>query len=598
MILITLLLAVQDVKPPEGKATERMKITKLADMPTHSYPITKKPSELVLDRTAVLALAAAIEKDINADLTKYEIADKTLLKTLYRTLASFAWYRGDATAARANSEKVGSLEDKPAEKMMNGLVMLSMLEAEPGANFHKSLQAKLTARLNALPWATVQDNIKQRKAQSEILSRNLVLGSVEAQLDKAASQGALSQALASAVVGSAVALEKIIPAKDDLTVAYSAVVTAHKTEAKADIWAARDVQLGMKEKLTPVNVAIWDSGTDVTLFPGQLWTGADKSNGIAWTLHSDKTTGALQPLEGKKEDLDQAKSNLKGFEDLQANVDSDDASAVKKRLSELPREGVQPFLENLGQFGNYSHGTHVAGITARGNPAARLMVARITFDYHLQPELPTIEQAQKDAKATEQTVAFFTKNNVRAANMSWGGALLEVDRALEKNHAGGTPDERRALAKKIFGIGYDSLKTALSKAKDTLFVVAAGNSDNDVEFDQVLPSSFKLPNVIVVCAVDQAGDQTSFTSFGNIDVCADGFEVESVIPGGDKVKFSGTSMAAPQVTNLAAKLWALHPKLTVAQVKDFIVRGSDEKKVGDKSIRLVNAKAALALAAK
>jgi subtilisin family serine protease len=184
---------------------------------------------------------------------------------------------------------------------------------------------------------------------------------------------------------------------------------------------------------------------------------------------------------------------------------------------------------------------------------------------------------------------------VRVVNMSWGGSLQDVEHELELNNAGGTADERRALARKIFAIGYDGLFKAMQGAPNILFVIAAGNSNNDVKFDEVMPSSFKLPNVLVAGAVDQAGEQTSFTSFGNSDVYSDGFEVESYIPGGDKMKLSGTSMAAPNVTNLAAKVWAVHPGLSVAQVKDAIVKGAEDKPQGDKTIKLMNPKASFAL---
>jgi subtilisin family serine protease len=81
-----------------------------------------------------------------------------------------------------------------------------------------------------------------------------------------------------------------------------------------------------------------------------------------------------------------------------------------------------------------------------------------------------------------------------------------------------------------------------------------------------------------------------------VDVYSDGFEVESYIPGGDRMKLSGTSMAAPNVTNLAAKLWAVRPSLNVAQVKGFIVQGAEEKKSGEKTIRLLNPKNSMSLA--
>jgi len=106
-------------------------------------------------------------------------------------------------------------------------------------------------------------------------------------------------------------------------------------------------------------------------------------------------------------------------------------------------------------------------------------------------------------------------------------------------------------------------------------VCAAGNSDSNASFDETIPAGFDLPNLLVVGAVDQAGDETSFTSYGKtVKVDADGFQVPSYVPGGAIVKLSGTSMASPNVANLAAKLIALDPKLTPSQTIALIVAGS------------------------
>ena len=79
------------------------------------------------------------------------------------------------------------------------------------------------------------------------------------------------------------------------------------------------------------------------------------------------------------------------------------------------------------------------------------------------------------------------------------------------------------------------------------------NDDNDVEFDEVIPSNFDLPNLMVVAAVDQAGDPTGFTSGGrNVRLYANGFEVESYVPGGERMEMSGTSMACPAAVGAAA----------------------------------------------
>ena len=103
----------------------------------------------------------------------------------------------------------------------------------------------------------------------------------------------------------------------------------------------------------------------------------------------------------------------------------------------------------------------------------------------------------------------------------------------------------------------------MASCPDILFIPAAGNSDQNIEFNKDLPSSIALSNVLVAGAVDQAGDETGFTSYGeNVRIHANGFEVDSYIPGGKRQKFSGTSMSAPNVSNLAAKLLTIDPSLS------------------------------------
>ncbi len=74
---------------------------------------------------------------------------------------------------------------------------------------------------------------------------------------------------------------------------------------------------------------------------------------------------------------------------------------------------------------------------------------------------------------------------------------------------------------------------------------------------------------------------------------SNGFQVESFIPGGERMKMSGTSMAAPNVTNLAAKLIALDPSLTPADVVKLIKDGSDLSPDG--RFRLINPKRSVEL---
>jgi subtilisin family serine protease len=165
--------------------------------------------------------------------------------------------------------------------------------------------------------------------------------------------------------------------------------------------------------------------------------------------------------------------------------------------------------------------------------------------------------------------------------MSWGGGPQDDEAALEKNGLGKDAADRKAIARRLFQIERDGLYEAIRSAPDILFVCAAGNADSDSGFGEMIPASFELPNLLAVGAVDQAGDEASFTSYGaTVKVDADGYQVESVLPGGAKVRFSGTSMASPNVVNLAAKLLALDPKLTPTQVIDLIVKGATPSEDG------------------
>jgi len=84
-----------------------------------------------------------------------------------------------------------------------------------------------------------------------------------------------------------------------------------------------------------------------------------------------------------------------------------------------------------------------------------------------------------------------------------------------------------------------------SRDADILFIAAAGNSDNDNTFSELIPSGLNLPNLITVGAIDQSGKPTSFTTFGgNVKLYANGFEVESVLPGGARVRRVRTRHAA------------------------------------------------------
>src|SRR6185369_8513080 len=118
------------------------------------------------------------------------------------------------------------------------------------------------------------------------------------------------------------------------------------------------------KRYSTVNVAVWDSGVDTALFADRLVKEGAKPAVIAFDRYAKPATGALLPIPAElKGRIPQLKSRLKGYSDLESNIDSPEASEVKQFLSTLKPDEYKAAIEELGLAGDWMHGTHVAGIT-------------------------------------------------------------------------------------------------------------------------------------------------------------------------------------------------------------------------------------------
>lgn len=588
------------------QAAEKTPVKSLDDLPRFTYPIDGAASELLVSDDFP-DFAARVRKDVEHVLATYDIQDPTTLQGLYGVMQRLDFLAGDYDASLAWLEKARALEDKEANRLTSGLTTRAWVaahEASPGDGFNAAFASQLESSVSDLPWGVVQENIEQAKGYSEYISKNLLIGSVQSQMDPVVAEtGELTEDMARSLIAMRYTMEMFLPVRDEVAAVYQKLIDANRVE-KPDIWAARAVTLTPEMKAHPVVIGIWDSGVDESVFEGSLWVnpketfdGADTDgngyvddvHGIGFDVNGHRTPELLHPEGDMAGKAEMAMGYMKGFMDLTASIDSPEASELKKHLSSLEPAEVKSFLEALQFASLYMHGTHVSGIAIDGNPYARILISRYTFDYHIPRRLLTVEIAERHARSFQESVDYFKQAGVRAVNMSWGWTLKEVEGVLEANGVT-DPEERAAKTREIFGILKKGLRDALASAPDILFITAAGNDDNDVEFDEVIPSNFDLPNLITVAAVDQAGDPTSFTSTGrNVVIYANGYEVDSFVPGGGRMKASGTSMASPNALNLAAKLFALDPELTPARVIELMKSGATPRE-GDSSFLLINEK--------
>lgn len=587
-ILIAVLIAAALPQVAGAQTVEKKTVQTAGDLPRFTYSLTLAPSDLVRSDTATFgAFGTRVAADIDAVLAGYDIRDHAALRGLLAQKMDLQLLSGTQDAAALETmRQIRALEDKPDARALSGLTVEAIVGArtESGATsgeaFRAAFARRYTAALAALPWQLVNSSLRETKSTYEILTPTLMIGQLHGTIDPAAAKShEIGNDTAGLLIRTRYTIEVLLPQKD-LVVATIAGLVAKNDAPKPDIFSAREVTFGPHDRLAPVRVAVWDSGSDVALFPGQLYTdphpGAYDAHGLAFDLLNRPAHGPLKPLTAEQSTTYRRMSGyFEGLSDLQQSIDSPAAAAFKKQLASLPAGGVPGFFQDFTLADQYAHGTHVAGIALRGNPAARLVVARIEYDYKTIPTPPTFELERRAAAAERTTVDYFRAHGVRVVNMSWGGTLGSVEAVLEKNGIGKNAAARKALAEAYFAIDRAGLYAALKSAPDILFVCSAGNSDSDAAFSQTIPAGFDLPNLLVVGAVDQAGEETTFTSYGkNVLVDADGYHVESFVPGGMRVKLSGTSMAAPNVTNLAAKLLALDPALTPAETIALIRAGA------------------------
>lgn len=558
-------------------AEVRKIVTSAEQLPRRTVTLERLPSEyLTAPRDELRPLADALEARLRDDLDRHDIQDAATLRTYQSTLLALAQLRGDWAAVPALVERLRDLQDKPGPRATSGLLAHILAEQQDLRRDADWLRAEVERRYGALDWADAGDVIKAAKGQLELLNPAVVLGAFQQQADVLARNLNLvvPESTAGSIVSSRVQLDVIAPVRDAVVAGLQAVVDRHAATATArpDVWTPRLFAIPADAGATEVGVGIWDSGVDLVLFR------TTAGRGLAFDREARPAQDLLRPLGEAQARWPQIRRYLKGAMDLRAALDTEEARRLRQAVSALRPEQVKAFQEDLSLASVYTHGTHVAGVAVDGNPFARVYTATMLWEHRTEPVKPDEALSRRLAECYRTVVRAFRAERLRVVNMSWRYGAGSYEEALAWHNIGATPDERKALARRLFAIERDALREAIASAPEILFVAGAGNEDNSADFEEYIPAGLELPNLITVGAVDCAGDETSFSTSGRtVVVHANGFEVESLLPGGERQKFSGTSMASPQVANLAAKLYALRPALTVAEVRDAILQGADRR---------------------
>jgi len=200
-----------------------------------------------------------------------------------------------------------------------------------------------------------------------------------------------------------------------------------------------------------------------------------------------------------------------------------------------------------------THGTHVAGIIAadRKNDIGIKGIADNVKIMSVRA-VPNGDERDKDVA---NAIRYAVDNGARIINMSFGKSYSPQKEVVDQ-----------------------AVKYA--EQKNVLLIHAAGNDSKNIDEAKNFPSRFYLDGKQATNWIEVGASASGvkgelvggFSNYGkkNTDLFAPGVDIYSTVPGNDYKSESGTSMASPTTTGVAAVLMSYFPELTVSEVKSIL----------------------------
>lgn len=213
-------------------------------------------------------------------------------------------------------------------------------------------------------------------------------------------------------------------------------------------------------------------------------------------------------------------------------------------------------VENTGDpMDENGHGTHCAGIIGAegGN---EIGISGVNWKVKIMPLKFMNAGGFGTSKDAIEAINYVIDRkragvNVRVISASWGTSM--PSRALEE---------------------------AIRKAHEAgiLFVAASGNDGANTDHFPQYPAGYDLGNLISVAALNRKDELASFSNYGakRVHLAAPGANILSTWLGDDYEEHSGTSMATPMVSGIAALVLSKRPQLSVDELRSTLLKSVDK----------------------
>ncbi len=215
---------------------------------------------------------------------------------------------------------------------------------------------------------------------------------------------------------------------------------------------------------------------------------------------------------------------------------------------------------NIVEGPDANHGTHVAGIigAVRGNGIGIDGIAN-----HIEiMSIRAVPNGDEHDKDVANAIRYAVDNGARVVNMSFGKSFSSNEKIVAE---------------------------AIQYAEDNgvLLIHAAGNESENLDIKPKFPTNYssyikgKVKTYLTVGATSYSAEEDFIAEFSNygekkVDLFAPGNDIYSTIPDNGYEFNSGTSMAAPVVSGVAALILSYYPDLSAKQLKKILEKTASD----------------------